>query len=64
MAEQGYHVGYKYPHDFPKHWVEQQYLPDEMLGTKYFVPDENIDLSNTQEKAEVKEIKKTTKKKK
>jgi putative ATPase len=64
MAEQGYHVGYKYPHDFPKHWVEQQYLPDEMLGTKYFVPDENIDLSNTQEKTEVKETKKTTKKKK
>ena len=64
MAEQGYHVGYKYPHDFPKHWVEQQYLPDEMLGTKYFVPDENIDLTNTQEKTEVKETKKTTKKKK
>ena len=50
MKEQGYHVGYKYPHDFPKHWVEQQYLPDKMLGTKYFVPDENIDTSNFQEK--------------
>jgi hypothetical protein len=35
-----------------------------MLGTKYFVPDENINLSNAQEKAEVKETKKTTKKKK
>ena len=64
MEEQGYHVGYKYPHDFPKHWVEQQYLPDKMLGTKYFIPDENIDLTNTQEKVEVKETKKTTKKKK
>ena len=30
MKELGYHEGYKYPHDFPKHYVEQQYLPDEM----------------------------------
>ena len=41
MKEFGYHEGYKYPHDFPGHWVEQQYLPDEMVGTKYYVPDEN-----------------------
>ena len=30
-------VGYKYPHDYPGHWVEQQYLPDKMLGTKYYI---------------------------
>ena len=40
MAKEGYGVGYKYPHDFPNHEVEQQYLPDKMLGTKYYVPDE------------------------
>ncbi len=40
MKQEGYHVGYKYPHDFPNHEVEQQYLPDKMLGTKYYVPDE------------------------
>lgn len=28
--------GYKYPHNFPNHWVEQQYLPDELVGTKYY----------------------------
>ena len=28
--------GYKYPHDFPGHWVEQQYLPDNLVGTKYY----------------------------
>ena len=50
MEKEGYHVGYKYPHDYPKHYVEQQYLPDKMLGTKYFIPDENIDTSNFQEK--------------
>ena len=50
MEKEGYHVGYKYPHDFPKHWVEQQYLPDIIKDTKYFIPDENIDTSNFQEK--------------
>lgn len=43
MENLGYHQGYLYPHDFPGHWVEQQYLPDEMVGTKYFVADENCE---------------------
>ena len=42
MEKLGYHEGYKYPHDYPGHWVEQQYLPDKMLGTKYYETDENI----------------------
>ena len=42
MKDFGYSVGYKYPHDFPGHVVEQQYLPDKMLGTKYYIKDENI----------------------
>lgn len=33
-------VGYKYAHDFPGHYVEQQYLPDEARGTPYYVPSE------------------------
>ena len=28
--------GYLYPHDYPGHWVRQQYLPDELVGTKYY----------------------------
>ena len=40
MKNEGYSVGYKYPHDYPNHEVEQQYLPDKMLGTKYYIPDE------------------------
>ena len=39
MAELGYHDGYKYPHDYPGHWVEQQYLPDEAVGEKFFIVD-------------------------
>ena len=40
MSDLGYGVGYKYPHDYPNHEVEQQYLPDKMLGTVYYKPDE------------------------
>ena len=42
MRKLGYNEGYLYPHDFPGHWVEQQYLPDKMVGTKYYIKDENI----------------------
>ena len=36
MKELGYADGYKYPHDFPGHWTEQQYLPDELVGTVFW----------------------------
>lgn len=29
---------YKYPHDYPGHWVAQQYLPDDKKDVKYYVP--------------------------
>ena len=28
--------GYRYPHDYPNHWVQQQYLPDDLVGTRYY----------------------------
>ena len=28
--------GYQYPHDFPNRWVKQQYLPDALVGTRYY----------------------------
>ncbi len=37
-AASGTGNGYKYAHDFPGHYVEQQYLPDEAGGTPYYVP--------------------------
>mgnify|MGYP004626369393 CR=1 FL=1 len=40
MEKLGYGQGYLYPHDFPGHYVEQQYLPDKMVGTKYYIPPE------------------------
>lgn len=36
MKKLGYADGYKYPHDYPNHWVEQQYLPDELVGTEFW----------------------------
>ena len=43
MEQFGYGEGYKYPHDYPGHYVEQQYLPDKMIGTKYYIKDETVD---------------------
>ena len=28
--------GYLYPHNYPNHWVRQQYLPDDLVGTRYY----------------------------
>ena len=32
---------YRYPHDYPGHWVPQQYLPDELKGRVYYQPGDN-----------------------
>ena len=32
---------YQYPHDFPNHWVDQQYLPDDIKDHKYYVYQDN-----------------------
>lgn len=38
MKQFDYHKGYKYPHDFEGGYVAQQYLPDKLLGKKYYIP--------------------------
>lgn len=37
----GHGKDYKYPHNFPNSFVKQQYLPDNMIGVKYYNPTEN-----------------------
>lgn len=37
----GHGTGYKYAHDYPNHYVKQQYLPDEVDGTVFYEPSEN-----------------------
>ena len=39
MKELGYADGYLYPHDYPGHWIAQQYLPDELQGTVFWKKD-------------------------
>lgn len=34
-------IGYKYAHDYPNHYVEQQYLPDEIKDERFYLPTEN-----------------------
>lgn len=37
----GHGIGYKYVHDYPNHYVKQKYLPDEIIGTKYYKLSDN-----------------------
>lgn len=37
----GHGIGYKYAHDYPGHYVEQQYLPDEIKDARFYTPGEN-----------------------
>lgn len=34
-------LGYKYAHNYPKNYIKQQYLPDELINRKYYFPTEN-----------------------
>ena len=40
-AKLGHGEGYRYAHDYPKHYVNQQYLPDGMEGTIFYEPSDN-----------------------
>lgn len=44
----GHGIGYKYVHNYPNHYVKQQYLPDELIGTGYY------ELSNNGQEAKLK----------
>lgn len=41
MKEMGYHQGYKYSHDFENHYVDQQYLPDGLSNSTFWIPAKN-----------------------
>ncbi len=40
---------YKYPHDYPSHYVKQQYLPNDLKDAKYYVPQENKNEQNAKD---------------
>ena len=41
MTQLGYSEGYLYPHDYPNHFVDQQYLPDEIKNHRFWIPADN-----------------------
>ncbi len=41
MQDMGYGKGYQYAHEYDHNFSQQEYLPDELSGTKFFVPGEN-----------------------
>ena len=43
------HTGYKYAHDYPNHYVDQQYLPDNLAGRVFYEPSDNGYEKNIQE---------------
>lgn len=40
-AKLGHGIGYKYAHDYPNHYVDQQYLPDALVGEVFYEPTDN-----------------------
>lgn len=41
MKQLDYHKGYQYAHDFEKNFVDLEYLPEKISGTKFYNPDNN-----------------------
>ena len=37
----GHGIGYRYAHDYPEHYVKQQYLPDAIRDERFYIPTEN-----------------------
>jgi putative ATPase len=50
MKEIGYGKEYKYPHDFDNHFIEENYLPEELKGSQFYFPSENGQEKNLKER--------------
>ena len=42
MKQLGYGADYKYSHDYPGHFVEQEFMPDALSGTSFYIPADNV----------------------
>lgn len=51
-ANLGHGIGYKYAHDYPEHYVKQQYLPDEIRDARFYEPTEIGQEKNIKERLE------------
>ncbi|MEG1524503.1 MAG: replication-associated recombination protein A [Clostridia bacterium] len=55
-AKLGHGVGYRYPHDYPGHWVEQDYMPQSLKGVQYYCPSDQGQESKIKENHEKRDI--------
>ena len=53
MADLGYSDGYKYAHDFPGHFADQEFMPAELSGKKFYEPAENKQEESLRSRLEV-----------
>ena len=51
-AKLGHGIGYKYAHDYPEHYVKQQYLPDEIKNARFYEPTDIGHEKNIKERLE------------
>src|SRR4051812_33999070 len=52
MKSMGYSGGYKYPHNFEGHYVPEEYLPDELQGSRFYEPGESGEEARIKERLE------------
>ena len=52
MKDLGYGSGYKYAHDFKDHFINLQFLPDDLKNYKFWTPQENPTENKMKEKME------------
>ena len=53
MADLGYSDGYKYAHDFPGHFADLEFMPEELAGRKFYEPSENKQEESLRSRLEV-----------
>jgi len=53
--ELGHGKGYKYPHSYGG-WVEQQYLPDKLVGRRYYTPQRGVEVEMAKRQAEARDV--------
>jgi len=52
----GHGKGYLYPHDFPGHWVKQEYMPPSLKGRRYYIPSDQGQEAKIKENHEKREL--------
>jgi putative ATPase len=52
MKSMGYAGGYKYPHNFTGNYVPEQYLPDELVGARFYEPSQSGEEAKIRERLE------------